>query len=181
MPLLSCSGILQNGQLRRGQELRQYVSPSFPCPSDHTDVAKGRLLEKEPSNLQAQSLNSLIEEQATRGELPSGVLGNSLTHSLRWIHRYGYRRRRRSRWCVAAHELSKAGSAQIISTHNRSSNAVAFVMLSRRSRTECLSHERFRLLNVRPPITQNLVWLRYSAINLFSHHTRDVFVSSKIR
>jgi len=136
-------------------------------------MAKGRLLEKEPSNLQAQSLNSLIEEKATRGELPSSVLRNSLTHSLRWIHRYGYRRRRRSRWCVAAHELSKAGSAQITSIRNCSSNAVAFVMLSRCSRTECLSHERFRLLDVRPLITRSLGWLRYSTINLFSHRIRE--------
>jgi hypothetical protein len=64
---------------------------------------------------------------------------NPLTHPLRWIHWYGHRRRRRSGWCFAAHKLSKAGSAQIIPIYNRSSNAVAFVMLSRCSRTECLS------------------------------------------
>ena len=52
------------------EEAKSFVS-TCPCrsrPSDHTDVAEGRLLEKEPSNLQAQSLNSLIEEKATRGK-----------------------------------------------------------------------------------------------------------------
>ena len=43
--------------------------PLSPYPSNRVDVAEGRLLEKEPSNLQAQSLNTLIEEKATRGEL----------------------------------------------------------------------------------------------------------------
>jgi hypothetical protein len=43
---------------------------AFPCPSNRVDVAKGLLLEKEPSNLQAQSLNNLIEDKATRGKSP---------------------------------------------------------------------------------------------------------------
>lgn len=42
--------------------------PAFPNPSNQPDLARGRLLEKEPSNLQAQSLNNLIEDKATRGE-----------------------------------------------------------------------------------------------------------------
>ena len=71
------------------------------------------------------------------------VFRDLLTHSLRWIHRYGHRRRRRSRWCFTPHELSKAGSAQIIPIHDRSSNAVAFVMLSRCSRTECVPTNDF--------------------------------------
>ena len=41
-----------------------------PYLSDRPDVSKGRLLEKEPTNLQAQSLNTLIEDKATRGESP---------------------------------------------------------------------------------------------------------------
>ena len=39
-----------------------------PRPFHYTHVAEGRLLEKEPTNLQAQSLNALIEDKATRGE-----------------------------------------------------------------------------------------------------------------
>ena len=61
-----------------------------------------------------------------------------LIHSPRWIYRNGYRRRRSSSWCSAAHELSKAGGAQIAPTSGRSSNAIVFVMLSLCSRTERL-------------------------------------------
>ena len=92
-------------------------------------------------NLQISKPKASILSSRTR--LPEvnhllNVFRNSLTHSLRWIHRYGHRRRRRSRWCFTAHQLSEAGSAQIIPIHDRSSNAVAFVMLSRCSRIECL-------------------------------------------
>ena len=70
MPLLSRLGILQNGELRRGQELRRYAPPLSPLSPNQADVAEGRLLEKEPANLQAQSLNGLIEDKAARGEPP---------------------------------------------------------------------------------------------------------------
>lgn len=103
------------------------------------------------------------------------VFRHSLTHSPRWIHRHGYRRRRRSNWCPTAHELSKAGSAQIIPIYSRFSNAVAFAMLSRCSRIECLSPRTLStLLDIRPPITRILGWLRYSTINLFSIRARYV-------
>ena len=87
--------------------------PGFLCPSNHVDAAEGRLLEKEPSNLQAQSLSGLIEDRATRGECLSNTSRHSLMHSPRWIHWNGHRRRSRSSWCFAAHEFSKAGGAQI--------------------------------------------------------------------
>jgi len=123
------------------EEAKSFVGtyPGIPHPSYHADMAKGRLLEKEPTNLQAQSLNTLIEDQATRGESPQCFQSVSLTHSPRRIHRNGYRRRRSSRRCSTAHELSKAGRAQIIPTYNRFSNAVAFAMLSLCSRIQCLS------------------------------------------
>lgn len=44
--------------------------PAFPRHPNQADVTEGRLLEKEPANLQAQSLNDLIEDKATRGEPP---------------------------------------------------------------------------------------------------------------
>jgi hypothetical protein len=68
MPLLPRFGILQNGELRRCEELCWYVSLAFPHPSNQADASEERLLQKEPSNLQAQSLSNLIEEKATRGE-----------------------------------------------------------------------------------------------------------------
>ena len=109
-------------------------APPFLRPSNISDAAEGRLLEKEPSNLQAQSLSGLIEDRATRGESPLFDSGHLLMRSPRWIHRNGDRRRRRSSWCFAAHEPSKAGGAQIAPTN-------AFLMPSFSS---C-----FRLLTIR--------------------------------
>ena len=52
------------------EEAKNFVGACtlIPCPANHIDMVEGRLLEKEPSNLQAQSLSGLIEDRATRGE-----------------------------------------------------------------------------------------------------------------
>jgi len=52
------------------EEAKNFVGACswIPLPSYHIDGTEGRLLEKEPSNLQAQSLSGLIEDRATRGE-----------------------------------------------------------------------------------------------------------------
>ena len=69
-----CLYYLALGYYKMGnyEEAKSFVGmrPAFPYPSNQADVAEGRLLEKEPTNLQAQSLNTLIEEKATRGEPP---------------------------------------------------------------------------------------------------------------
>jgi len=65
---------LKWGTMKRPRALLVRV-PGFPCPPNHANMAQDRLLEKEPSNLQAQSLNSLIEEKATRGESPQTFTG----------------------------------------------------------------------------------------------------------
>ena len=172
MFVLSRIGILQNGELRRGQELCWYVFPA-PRPSHYTHAAEGRLLEKEPTNLQAQSLNALIEDKATRGEsYLSNISRYPLTHSPRRIYRNGHRRRRRSRWCLVAHELSKAGCAQMTLTYNRFSNAVALVMLSRCLRIECLPMNAPHSLRHSSSYYTTSGRLRYFTINLFSHRIR---------
>ena len=139
MPLLPCFGVLQNGKLRRGQELRRYASlyppilpivlmwPKVDCWRKSLQISKPRA-----------STLSLKRRLPEVNYLPKHFR-HPLTHSLRWIYRNGHCGWCRSRRCFAAHELGKEGSAQIIPIYNCSSNAVAFVMLLSCSRTGCLS------------------------------------------
>ena len=78
MSILSRLGPLQDGQFRRGEKV-QWCALSVDCEmSCHiSHLCTGLLLEKEPTNLQAQSLAQLIEKGAARGILQSRVLSES--------------------------------------------------------------------------------------------------------
>lgn len=79
MLVLPCIGILQDGQLRGGEEVQLCVDltrvhslteAKVSLVSSHAAAvteSTALLMEKEPANLQAQSLAYLIDQRVTRG------------------------------------------------------------------------------------------------------------------
>ena len=72
-------------------------------------ITIGLLLEKEPSNLQAQSLDALINQAVTKGVLRSILSRRTLNVFSRWIHWNGSSRRCSGRW-YADHRESHPSS-----------------------------------------------------------------------
>ena len=63
VPVLPCARPLQAVQLRRGEAVQRYVAGARAGAAD----LPGLLLEREPNNMQAQSLNALIEKGVAKG------------------------------------------------------------------------------------------------------------------
>jgi len=92
MPILSFFRSLQDGKLRGGKKIQWYVLCTYVSAAHHLNYLSraALLLEKEPSNLQAQSLAQLIEKAVTRGSSSLLVRYYANTHPCQ-IHRRIYR------------------------------------------------------------------------------------------